>query len=92
MNAKEVRALMLTSVDEIVEETTEACAKLARKGKTSLKVRKYGFEDMLRTNEHQLKILNKLRELGFEAEHIRESGQFWDSYLYVSWKEQENES
>ncbi|WP_281368036.1 hypothetical protein [Listeria rustica] len=40
MNAKDVRALMLTSVDEIVEETTKACAELAMKGKTSIKVRK----------------------------------------------------
>ncbi|MBC2391344.1 hypothetical protein [Listeria booriae] len=91
MNAKEVRALMRTSVDEIVEQTTEACAVLAKKGKTSIKVRKYGFENTLPTNERQLKILNKLRDLGFEAEHIIKNGQFWDSYLYVSWKEQENE-
>lgn len=90
-SAEDVRRLMPKTPKAVVEDITEMCAKHAKKGKTSMKVRFYGFGDSKvyagELTDNQKEVMKELRELGYKTRIGSTVKQFVDVWLEVSWEE-----
>lgn len=85
--ASDIRKLMPKPMSQVLDDITERCAESAKKGNDTIRITDYDFGNAYELSTYQCDIIDELRDLGFNVEHVCETKQFVNMYLRVDWKE-----